>query len=58
MEFTSFQLQYSTLDDELSSAPTFLQIEFDLNSIIPAGVYRVIDGEMCRIIGLELPNVF
>lgn len=50
MEFTSFQIPYSTMDDEKSSSPYIKPLEFDMNSVMPAGTYRIIDGEICRIL--------
>jgi len=55
MLLVQFQLEMSTREEELNlfggeARQSAIISEIDSNSIMPPGTYRVINGEICRII--------
>ena len=56
MELTSFQLPWTTQDEENRQLQESIKgLQFDPENIMPAGTYRVIDGQICRIIYRDEP---
>ena len=58
IDLSYFQLAYSTADDVQDNfTPDFrFHVQFEATSFFPRGVYRVIDGQIAKIIGLEPPD--
>jgi hypothetical protein len=51
MRFTEIQLSLSTADEERAYfyGPTSTP-EPDVTAVLPAGVYRVVEGNLCRVL--------
>jgi hypothetical protein len=58
--FTDLQLSVSTAEEERSyfTGQQQLSLAIDLAAILPAGVYRIIEGELCRILPGVPPALF
>lgn len=59
MTFVQFQLSLSTAEEErnyFGGCDQAIEYKFDAPSILPSGQYRVVDGELYRIVPGSAPT--